>query len=219
MSTVRSDAATASTGDQFLRVEEHGIDPIPASERHGRARELAFLWGGAFVNYASLLTASLATAFFGLGVWDGLAATVLGTVAGAVILGLLSHTGPRSGLPQVAYTERVFGPAGMKIGAFLTLFLAVGWFAVGVVIAAQAGVQLFTLAGLSAETAGKLAFPLVVLVSGVTSLVAVYGHATIKVFETVGAIAFAALSVVLFLLLAPQFHWTAGPTIGGGDYA
>ncbi|HEY7200222.1 MAG TPA: cytosine permease [Candidatus Dormibacteraeota bacterium] len=219
MSTAHPGIPEASSGDQFLRIEEHGIEPIPAGERHGRARELAFLWGGAFVNYASLLTASLATSFFGLGVWDGLAATVLGTVAGAVVLGLLSHTGPRSGLPQIAYTRRVFGAAGMRIGAFLTLFLAVGWFAVGVVIAAQAGVQLFTLAGMDAATAGKLAFPLVVVVAGVTSLVAVYGHATIKVFETVGAIAFAALSLVLFLLLAPQFHWTAGSTVHGGDYA
>src|SRR5262245_51328998 len=101
MSTARAGAREASSGDQFLKVEEHGIEPIPEGERHGRARELAFLWAGAFVNYASLLTASLATSFFGLGVWDGLAATILGTVAGAVILGLLSHTGPRSGLPQV----------------------------------------------------------------------------------------------------------------------
>jgi len=117
-------AAPDASGDQFLRVEEHGIEPIPLDERHGRARDLGFLWAGAFVNYASLLTASLATSFFGLGVWDGLAATVLGTVAGALILGLLSHTGPRSGLPQVAFTGRVFGTAGMRIGAFLTLFLA-----------------------------------------------------------------------------------------------
>jgi nucleobase:cation symporter-1, NCS1 family len=218
VSTAVPGTPEASGGDRFLEVEDRGIEPVPESERHGRARELGFLWAGAFLNYASLLTASLATSFFGLGVWDGLAATVLGTVVGAVILGLLSHTGPRSGLPQIAYTRRVFGEAGARIGAFLTLFLAVGWFAVGVVIAAQAGVQLFELAGLGAA-AGKLAFPLVVVVSGITALVAVYGHATIKVFETVGAIAFAALSLVLFVLLAPQFHWTAGPTIGGGDYA
>jgi NCS1 family nucleobase:cation symporter-1 len=218
VSTAFPGVPEASGGDRFLEVEDRGIEPVPESERHGRARELGFLWAGAFLNYASLLTASLATSFFGLGVWDGLAATVLGTVAGAVILGLLSHTGPRSGLPQIAYTRRVFGEAGARIGAFLTLFLAVGWFAVGVVIAAQAGVQLFELAGLGAA-AGKLAFPLVVVVSAIAALVAVYGHATIKVFETVGAIAFAALSLVLFVLLAPQFHWTAGPTIGGGDYA
>ncbi|HYW22767.1 MAG TPA: cytosine permease [Terriglobales bacterium] len=218
MSTARAGASEASGSDRFLQVEDRGIETVPETERHGRARELGFLWAGAFVNYASLLTASLATSFFGLGVWDGLAATVLGTVAGAVILGLLSHTGPRTGLPQVAYTRRVFGEAGMKVGAFLTLFLAVGWFAVDTVIAAQAGVQLVTLAGLG-SVASKLAFPLVLAVAAVSVLVAVYGHATIKVFETFGALAFAALSAILFALLAPQFHWTGGPAAGGGDYA
>jgi len=218
VSTARAGASEASGSDRFLQVEDRGIETVPETERHGRARELGFLWAGAFVNYASLLTASLATSFFGLGVWDGLAATVLGTVAGAVILGLLSHTGPRTGLPQVAYTRRVFGEAGMKVGAFLTLFLAVGWFAVDTVIAAQAGVQLVTLAGLG-SVASKLAFPLVLAVAAVSVLVAVYGHATIKVFETFGALAFAALSAILFALLAPQFHWTSGPAAGGGDYA
>ena len=218
MSTAFPGVPETPGNDRFLEVEERGIEPVPESERHGRARQLGFLWAGAFVNYASLLTASLATSFFGLGVWDGLAATVLGTMAGAVILGLLSHTGPRSGLPQVAYTRRVFGVAGMKVGAFLTLFLAVGWFAVDTVIAAQAGVQLVTLAGLG-PVADKLAFPLVLAVAALSVLVAVYGHATINVFETFGALAFAALSAVLFALLAPQFRWTAGPTAGGGDYA
>ena len=66
--------------DVFGKVESSGIEPIPAGERHGAPRELAFLWAGAFVNYASLFTASLLTTYYGLGVWDGLAATVLGTV-------------------------------------------------------------------------------------------------------------------------------------------
>lgn len=217
MSTVQTSAVETPGSDRFLKVEERGTESIPTSERHGRSRELAFLWAGAFVNYATVLTASLATTFFGLGVWDGLAATVLGTLAGALILGLLSHTGPRSGLPQVAFTRRVFGAAGMRVGAFLTLFLAVGWFAVDTVIAAQAGVQLFALAGLGG-VAGKLALPMVLAVAGLSVLVAVYGHATIKVFETFGAIVFAGLSLALFLLLAPQLHWTSGPTQAGADY-
>ena len=217
MNTVISGTAETYSSDQFLKVEEHGIEPIPAQERHGRARELGFLWAGAFVNYASLLTASLATSFFGLGVWDGLIATVLGTVSGALILGLLSHTGPRTGLPQIAFTRRIFGDGGMRIGAFLTLFLAVGWFAVDTVIAAQAGVQLFRLAGVG-DVSSKLAFPLVLVVAGLSVVVAVYGHATIKVFETFGAIVFAALSLVLFALLAPKFNWGFGPTVHGGDY-
>jgi NCS1 family nucleobase:cation symporter-1 len=203
--------------DALFKVETHGIDAIPERDRHGHPRELAFLWAGAFVNYATVLTASLLTSFYGLGVWDGLLAVALGSIAGALILGLLSNTGPRSGMAQVAYTERIFGHAGMKVGAALTLFLAIGWFAVDSVIAAQAGVQLAALAGLGGA-AGKLAFPFVLLVAAISVAVAVYGHQTIKVFETWGAIAFAALSLILFLALAGQFHWGTTTTAGGAAY-
>ena len=204
--------AAEAVGDAFGKVESHGIDAIPAAERHGRARELGFLWAGAFANYASLFTASLLTTYYGLGVWDGLAATALGTVAAAVILGLLSNTGPRSGLPQIAFTRGIFGLRGSYVGAVLTLFLAVGWFAVDCVIAAQAGAQLF------GGGNQMVTFALVILIAAVSVAVAVYGHQTIKVLETYGAVIFVALSVMLFLFLAPQFHWTQAPAASGGDY-
>src|SRR2546425_162820 len=97
-------AVESVDADAFGKVETHGIDAIPAAERHGRPRELGFLWAGAFTNYASLFTASLLTTYYGLGVWDGLAATVLGTVAAALILGLLSNTGPRRPRMRAAAT-------------------------------------------------------------------------------------------------------------------
>ena len=172
----------ARPADAFGKVETHGIDAIPERERHGAPRELAFLWAGAFVNYASLFTASLLTTYYGLGVWDGLAATILGTLAAALILGLLSNTGPRSGLPQIVFTRRIFGVRGSSLGAALTLFLAVGWFAVDCVIAAKAGSQLFG--------GGNrwLTFALVLVIAGVSVAVAVFGHQTIKVLETYGEI-------------------------------
>ncbi len=202
----------AASSDAFLKVEQHGIEVVPESDRHGRPRELGLLWAGAFVNYASLLTASYLTGSFGLGVWDGLAAAVLGTIAGALILGLLSNTGPRSGQAQIAFTRRIFGANGAKVGAFLTLFLAIGWFAVDCVIAAQAGAQLLGGGGKAATEVWVL------LIAAVSIVVAVYGHQTIKIFESVGAPVFALLSAVLFLSLAPQMHWSQGPTLGGGSY-
>ena len=206
-------AARQAEGDVFGKVETRGIDAIPSGDRHGRPRELAFLWGGAFVNYASLFTASLLTTYYGLGVWDGLAATAIGTVAAAVILGLLSNTGPQSGLPQIVFTRRIFGLRGSYLGAGLTLFLAVGWFAVDCVIAAQAAAQLF--GGVNRW----LTFGLVLVVAAISVVVAVYGHQTIKVLETFGAVTFAVLSAALFILLAPSFRWTTGPAVGGSDYA
>lgn len=210
---MRDIAARPAEADVFGKVEAHGIDAIPAEERHGQPRELAGLWAGAFVNYASLFTASLLTTYYGLGVWDGLAATVLGTVAAALILGLLSNTGPRSGQPQIVFTRRIFGLRGSYLGAGLTLFLAVGWFAVDCVIAAQAGAQLF------GGGSRWMQFGLVLVIAAVSVAVAVFGHQTIRVLETYGAVTFAILSAALFLFLAPQFHWSQRPTVSGPDYA
>jgi NCS1 family nucleobase:cation symporter-1 len=205
-------SARSVEADSFGKVETHGIDAIPAAERHGRPRELGFLWAGAFANYASLFTASLLTTYYGLGVWDGLAATATGTIAAALILGLLSNTGPSSGLPQIVFTRGIFGRRGSYAGAALTLFLAVGWFAVDCVIAAQAGAQLFG-GGNRAIT-----FALVILIAAVSVGVAVYGHGTIKVLETYGSVIFVALAAVLFVALAPQFHWGQAASVGGADY-
>src|SRR6184192_3290281 len=180
--------ARPAEADAFGKVETHGIEAIPAADRHGTPRELAFLWAGAFVNYASLFTASLLTTYYGLGVWDGLAATAAGTIAAALILGLLSNTGPRSGQPQIVFTRRIFGNHGSYLGAALTLFLAVGWFAVDCVIAAQAGAQLF------GGCSSLVTFALVILVAAVSVAVAVFGHQTIKVLEKWGAVTFAVLS-------------------------
>jgi nucleobase:cation symporter-1, NCS1 family len=207
------DVVETNEADVFGKVEAQGIEPVPAGARHGRPRELGFLWAGAFANYASLFTASLLTTYYGLGVWDGLIATVTGTATAALILGLMSNTGPRSGEPQIVFTRRIFGLRGSYLGGALTLFLAVGWFAVDCVIAAQAGAQLFG-GGNQALT-----LALVLLIAAVSVVVAVYGHQTIKVLETYGAVAFAAVSVGLFAILAPQFHWTQGLSVSAPDHA
>src|SRR5207247_7499950 len=142
-----------------------------------------------------------------------LAPTAACTIAAALILGLLSNTGPRSGQPQIVFTRRIFGYHGSYLGAALTLFLAVGWFAVDCVIAAQAGAQLF------GGGSRWMTFALVLLIAAISVAVAVFGHQTIKVLETYGAVIFAALTAALFLFLAPQFQWTQGPSASGPDYA
>jgi len=115
-------------------------------------------------------------------------------------------------MPQIVYTRRIFGLRGSYVGGALTLFLAIGWFAVDCVIAAQAGAQLFG-GGNRLITLG-----LVIAIAAISVMVAVFGHQTIKVLETYGAIVFAALLAALFLFLAPQFHWSQGPTASGADY-
>jgi nucleobase:cation symporter-1, NCS1 family len=201
--------------DQFLKVETRGIEPIPASERKGSPRDVAWLWVAAFANFVSLITGALLVTF-GLGVFEAILAVAVGSALAASLHGLLSVAGPRFGTTQVVAARQTFGLRGAYGGAFFTLFLAVGWFAVDCVIAAQAIVQLARLAGLPpGNLLNALALLVVVLLS---VLVAVYGHQTIAVFEKYGAVVFVIFCAVLGLALLPKVNWRLQPTVSGGDH-
>ncbi|HEV2013148.1 MAG TPA: cytosine permease [Candidatus Dormibacteraeota bacterium] len=201
--------------DEFLKVETHGIEPIPSSERKGLPRDVAWLWVAAFANFVSLITGALLVTF-GLGVGEAIVAVATGSVLAAALHGLLSVAGPRFGTTQVVAARNTFGLRGAYGGAFFTLFLAVGWFAVDCVIAAQALVQLARLAGLAQGNLLNAGALLVVVVLSV--LVAVYGHQTITVFEKYGAIVFVVFCAVLGLTLLPKVNWALQPTVTGADH-
>jgi NCS1 family nucleobase:cation symporter-1 len=201
--------------DSFLKVESRGIEEIPAAERRGRPQGVALLWVAAFANFVSLITGALLIAF-GLGVVEAIAAVVVGSVTAGVLHGLLSVAGPRFGTTQVVAARHTYGSSGALGGALFTLFLAVGWFAVDCVIAAQALVQIAHLAGFSTGVLTNGIALLVVVVLSV--VVAVYGHSTIQVFERYGALAFVAFCAVLFVTLLPQVNWGLGATVTGADH-
>ena len=201
--------------DEFLNVEQHALDPIPLADRHGSPGGLFLLWGASQGNFSSIFTGSLLLAG-GLGIVDGVLAIVIGAVLAGTVLGLLSVIGPRTGATQVVASRSVFGMRGAGLGALLTLFLAVGWFAVDSVIGAQA---LIALAGKAGVPDSKpLEAVLLLLIIGASMLVAVYGHQTISVFERFGTIVFVLFSAVVFAVLVPKLHFDAAATLRGGAH-
>ncbi|HEY0493071.1 MAG TPA: cytosine permease [Candidatus Dormibacteraeota bacterium] len=201
--------------DAFLKVEAQGIEEIPAGQRRGRPRDVALLWVAAFANFVSLITGALLIAF-GLGVGEAIAAVLLASVVAGVVHGLLSVAGPRFGTSQVVAGRHTFGVRGAFGGAFFTLFLAVGWFAVDCVIAAQALVQVGHLAGLPGGPLSNGVALLVVVALSV--VVGVYGHNTIQVFERYGAVVFVIFCAVLLAALLPQVNWGLRASAEGADH-
>lgn len=203
--------------DEAFQIEGAGIEPIPERERHGTAREVGGMWAGAFLNFASLLTGSLlvqSSLGFGLGIWDSLSAIAVGGILGAVLLGAVSVSGPRSGVPQIVFSRRVFGYRGAYLAGALTLFLAIGWFAVDCVIATDALDQFVHLIGIGRS----LSAPLLLLVVLVSVVVAVYGHGTVVLLERLGAALFILFSVLLFVALFPAIHWGLAPAVHGAAH-
>ncbi|MFN2464858.1 MAG: cytosine permease [Candidatus Dormibacteria bacterium] len=198
-----AEAALASEKDEFLRIEMRGLEPVPDSQRHGHPRELFFIWAAALADFFSILAGQLLISVIGLGVWDSILVLVLGAVAGAALLGLLSVTGTRSGAPQIVFSRLAFGRRGAAIGGTLTALIAVGFFSYDCAIAVSTARALPVFG--SGPPAWGVALMLLAMIVGCI-LVAMFGHRTITLVQTVQAPTFIVLALVVAVVLAPRFH-------------
>jgi nucleobase:cation symporter-1, NCS1 family len=206
---------TEAAHDEFLRVELRGLEPVPDDERHGRPRELFFIWAAALADFFSFLAGALLVSLVGLGVWDAIVVLILGAVAGGALIGPLSVTGVRTGLPQIVFSRLAFGRRGAAIGGLLTMLIAIGWFSYDCAIAVTTARALPVFgAGPPGWAVGLM---LVAMVAGCI-LVAVFGHRTITVVQTIQAPTFIALCAVVAAVLAPRFNPGLTSTLAAGPH-
>ncbi len=192
----------ARPDDEFLRVELRGLEPVPGDRRHGRPRELFFIWAGALSDFFSLFAGALLISAAGLGFWDAALVLVAGATAGSAFLGLLSISGQRTGAPQIVQSRMVFGRRGASIGGALTMLIAVGWFAYDCAIAVTTTRALPPLPQAPAVVVGALLAGITL----VSFLVAVFGHRTISVFQHVQVPAFIVVCAGVALFTFPHWH-------------
>ena len=114
-------------------IEVNDVAPISAGERHGKAWHLFTVWTTPNLEFATVFVGALAIGF-GLNVWQGLLAVLVGNALAGITHGILSTWGPEAGLPQMVLSRNAFGKLGNLIPAGLsTLVAGIGWFAVNTV--------------------------------------------------------------------------------------
>src|SRR4029077_20708237 len=147
-------------------VEQHHIDPIPASERHGQPRSLFFVWFAANLVIGTIITGALAV-LVGNDLFWAVVSIVVGNLVGAVFMAFHSAQGPRLGVPQHIQSRGQFGFHGALLPVALGIILYIGFFAAGAVPAAQGLHDLWT--GINLNVA--------ILIIGVPSLLlAIFGY-------------------------------------------
>jgi NCS1 family nucleobase:cation symporter-1 len=72
-------AQPAVYGDDVLQIEPHGIEHIPASEKHAAPARAFTLWFAANLSMAPWVVGALSVVF-GLGLYESLAAIVIGNL-------------------------------------------------------------------------------------------------------------------------------------------
>jgi len=179
-------------GDEVLHVEPHGVDPIAATERHGRPRNVFTLWFSANLEFATLTVGVLPIALFGMNMWQAAIAILIGNLVGALAIGFLSTFGYRWGVPQLIQSRGAFGFGGNFLPAALNFIAGVGWFAVNTVLGVYALQWLLPIGF----------FPDLVIMVLLQAVVSIYGHNLIHWVEKVSALI---LAVVFVLVTA--FAW------------
>jgi len=197
-------ASATDSGDRVFSIEQHGLDPIPVSDRHGTPRELFWTWLGGAYNYVALAAGALPI-IFGLSLWQALLAVVVGNVLGAIVFGLCAVHGPRTATATIVNTRAALGHKGNLVAAAISFFSVAGWVAVNSVLAAFALIQLLAIAGITLNDVTKGLLVAVILIAQMA--IAIYGHATVVALERVFAIASGILLTGLLIFVLPQIDW------------
>ena len=187
----------APTDNRAFAVEQHGIDYIPEGSRTATPREMFFTWFGANVIFTYIVLGAIVGSL-GLSVWQSLSVVVLGNLL-YVLVGLTSIAGPRSGTGMLTVSRSAFGPVGNRLPSVLSWFTTIGWTAVNMVIGTLSLVTLADLIGIESETAVKVVA--LFLVTAATVVIAVLGHATILLVNTVLSYLLGAGTLVLGALV------------------
>jgi NCS1 family nucleobase:cation symporter-1 len=174
-------------------VEQHSIDFIPASERHGSIRSLFTLWFASNMQLTTVVTGVAAVAV-GLPLLWAFVAIIVGNVLGGIVMALHSAQGPRLGLPQMIQSRAQFGFYGAILPMVLVILMYIGFFASSAVLGGQA------LAGWT----GLPMTPSIIIVSVLCALLAIYGYDLIHRYSNVVSViyllGFLYLTIRLLLL-------------------
>ncbi len=184
-------------------IERHGIESIPDADRTATIFDFfRIAWGGS----NSLATAVLGAfpIIFGLSFFQGLAATVLGVLAGALVLAPMAIFGPINGTNNAVSSSAHFGVVGRMVGSFLSLLTAVSFFSISVWSSGDAVMgAIARLTGLAGSDTGfataYACFALAVL------LVAIWGFGLMLLVNKIAVVGASVLFVLGFVAFYPAF--------------
>ncbi|MHB1929610.1 MAG: purine-cytosine permease family protein [Acidimicrobiales bacterium] len=184
--SVSDDRVHRWEGEVGFVPEQHGIDYIPPSERHGRAWVLFTFWSASNVQILAISVGLLAVVL-GLSLPWAIATIVIGNGLGGLYMALHSVQGPRLGLPQMMQSRAQFGMYGAALPNVIVILMYLGYFVSSAILGGEAIGSLF---GVS-TTAG------IVIVNFFVLMIVWFGY---DLFHTYNKL-LTVLSVPIFLAL------------------
>lgn len=183
-------------------VEQHGIDIIPDSERHGTPRRLGLLWTGAILN-VQMVTYGALLVYLGLNLWQALVAIALGSLAW-IFPALASLVGPATGTTTFRAARAPFGVIGARVITFCNFLMQLGYHMLALVLSLLAVKALVGLLGVTIAPPAEIV--LILCFAALQAGLPILGYDAISRALNALVIPFAVLFVALAWLAGGQFH-------------
>lgn len=198
---------------KITEVEAFGIDTIPDADRTSTPWDLFRIQFGGANTFATVLLGTFPI-FFGLSFWEGVAAAVLGVLAGTLFLIPMGFFGPRTGTNNAVSSGAHLGVTGRIAGSFLSLLTAVAFYSISVWVGGDALVGAFVRL-FGAEDSQTLRISLYALIGLIVVVVVVYGYQFMLLVNRVAVWA----NTVLMLLAIVAFSGVFDASYAGtGEY-
>jgi purine-cytosine permease-like protein len=199
---------STSHDSQVGVVEQRGIDLVPASERHGRPRDLFFMWLGTNTNVFYIINGAIVISL-GLNFLQSVAVILVGNLA-FFLVGLTSLQGPRTGTATFAINRAAFGPNGGRVLAFFNWLTLVGFEGSGLALAVIALLTLFHSLGWTFADGVWFKVVVILLVAALQAFVPILGHATIMIVQKYLAYVFVIFFALVAIFISSKAQLTGG---------
>lgn len=206
--TLAEESALTTDADSPTRIETHGIDFIPETERHGRARDLFAVWAAPNVNFLAVVVGATLMVM-GLTLWEALAVIVIGNVF-SIVTGIVAGSGPAAGTPSEVITRAMYGITGNRFNVAIAgwlisvCYLAINW-------AAATTVAVGLLGRIGVPATGWTIAISAVVIAAATMVISVYGHGLIMRLYQPLAIVLAVIFAGMAIFVVSGAHWSFAP--------
>jgi len=189
-----------------LEVEQHGLNVIPESERHGKPKDQFWPWAASNISIFGISMAAWILGF-GLSIGQAVIAGLVGIVFSFALVGIIALAGKRGSAPTLVLSRATFGVNGNALPTLVSYLLLVGWETVLVSLGVIATSTVFDRLGWGSGDGIKIgAF---VVIVGIVIASGVFGFKFIMKIQKWITLATIVLTIVFIALSAHAIDFAA----------
>ena len=198
-----------------VRLDPHGIEPIPAQDRTSTPLQQFWIWAGANIAPINWVLGALGI-ILGLSLTETLLVLVIGNLVGCALFGAFCVMGYRTGVNQMVLSRAAYGRRGAYLPAAAQMLMTMGWLGVNTWVVLDLVLGIFKHMGYDHPgTTAKYAVGIGIMI--VQALIAVVGFYWIQTFEKWTVPVAAAIMVLMSILAWNKVHIVWGHSTAHGS--